>query len=71
MTNSKNTIPADASQLRLVIESQQRQQYYSNRRLAEVEPEKYMSVIIDGMQQSHSELPYFGIQKYGFERTLK
>jgi hypothetical protein len=41
----------------------QKAAYYSSRRLAEVEPEKYMSVIVDGMQQSHSELPYFGNQK--------
>ena len=41
----------------------QKAAYYANRRLAEVQPETYMSIIIDGMQQSHSELPYFGNQK--------
>jgi hypothetical protein len=37
--------------------------YYLNRRLAEDHPGIYLSLIIDGMQQSHSKIPYLGNQK--------
>ena len=41
----------------------QKASYYGNRRLAETQPETYMSIIIDGMQQKHSELPWLGNMK--------
>lgn len=37
--------------------------YYDHRRLAQLYPEQYMSLISDGMQQDHTKNPYFANQK--------
>jgi hypothetical protein len=37
--------------------------YYLNRRLGEEHSGTYLSIIIDGMQQSHSKVPYLANQK--------
>lgn len=41
----------------------ERRIYYEQRRLACEEPDKYMSIISDGMAQNHTVLPWLGNQK--------
>ena len=41
----------------------ERQAYYARRNLARTEPRKYLSLIIDGMDQAKTSLPHF-IGKY-------
>ncbi len=36
----------------------ERKEYYRRCALAETDPDKYMSIIIDGMAQNHTQLPY-------------
>jgi hypothetical protein len=38
----------------------ERMHYYERRHKAEAEPHKYMSFIMDGMQQQHCLLPWYG-----------
>ena len=38
--------------------SQERSRYYDNRQRARQEPHKYLSIIIDGMDQSKTDLPH-------------
>jgi hypothetical protein len=43
--------------------TRQRLAYYQRRVLAQEHPEMYMSIILDGMQQNHTKIPYYANQK--------
>ena len=43
--------------------TKQRLAYYQRRVLAQDHPEMYMSIILDGMQQNHTKIPYYANQK--------
>ena len=48
----------------------ERSSYHTRRNLAKTDPSKYLSIIIDGMDQKHSKIPYGGTQaSYGFGIT--
>jgi hypothetical protein len=47
----------------------EKRKYYNKKNLAITQPDKYMSIIMDGMSQNHCELPWFGNLKQ-FQATL-